>query len=140
MEYISKSLEETKEIAQKIAHKLNLGDVVTLTGELGSGKTTFTRYLVEALGISTRVQSPTFVIHRKYSNSEKIVNHFDLYRTASKEEIMDIGLLDCLTEAGAICIIEWPELIADILPEKTIAIKFDYLEEGQRKVYVQNLL
>lgn len=139
MEYVSKSLDDTKKIAQEIAQMLHIGGVVALTGELGSGKTTFTRYLVENLGISSRVQSPTFVIHRRYSGDTKAVNHFDFYRIASKEEILDTGLLESLNNSGEICIIEWPEMIADILPEKTIAIKFEYLEENSRKVYVQNL-
>src|SRR3990167_8191355 len=98
MDVLSRSTQETEELAKRLATQLKSGDVLALHGDLGSGKTTFTAYLVSALGIEKRVQSPTFVILRRYAaetdetaeniggslNGIKIVNHLDLYRVQSK--------------------------------------------------------
>jgi tRNA threonylcarbamoyladenosine biosynthesis protein TsaE len=113
--------------------------VIALYGDLGSGKTTFTRFLVRALGLNSRVQSPTFVIARKYSNSELTLNHIDLYRLGTKEEAMDIGMAEFLNDREAITVIEWPEIIEEILPEETIRINFSYTGENDRKISIQNL-
>ena len=92
-EFISNSTEETKSIAKEISKNLKTGDVLALYGDLGSGKTTFTSYLVHHLGIENRVQSPTFVIARRYSNEGSLVtvNHLDLYRLTSLDEVKDLG-------------------------------------------------
>lgn len=138
MDYISKSLEETKKIACEVASQISGGAVLALYGELGSGKTTFTRYLVEALGVVARVQSPTFVVHRKYLGDGKTINHIDLYRLHTHEEVMAIGLVELVSEKDSVTIIEWPELVAEQLPQETIVINFDYLGEEGRKIHVQN--
>lgn len=139
MEVSTKSTEETKELAFKIAKKISKGNVLALYGDLGSGKTTFTRYLTEALGLKSRVQSPTFVIARKYENGNTILNHIDLYRLSSIQEAKDIGIEEFLVNPKSITIIEWPELIEDLLPENTIRIYFEYVGENERKIKVQNL-
>ncbi|MBD3365953.1 tRNA (adenosine(37)-N6)-threonylcarbamoyltransferase complex ATPase subunit type 1 TsaE [candidate division WWE3 bacterium] len=150
MEAIVSSTKATKQLAKKIAEKLKPGDVLALYGDLGSGKTTFTRFLVEALGIKARVQSPTFIIARVYEDDNGAgkenflraitkVNHLDLYRLQSKPEVLDLGLLEYFKQPKSITLIEWPELAEDLLPEKTIEIKFEVLAENERKVNVQNL-
>lgn len=139
MEVSTKSTEETKELAFKIAKKISKGDVLALYGDLGSGKTTFTRYLTEALGLKSRVQSPTFVIARKYENGSTILNHIDLYRLSSIQEARDIGIEEFLGNPKSITIIEWPELIEDLLPENTIRISFEHVGENERKIKIQNL-
>jgi tRNA threonylcarbamoyladenosine biosynthesis protein TsaE len=140
MEITTNSTQATKKLAEQIAKKLNPGDVVALYGDLGSGKTTFTNFLVKALGVSARVQSPTFVIARKYEDSEsKIsVNHLDLYRITSPEELEDLGFTELFQEEDSITIIEWPELIESHLPKKTLKIKFEDTGETSRKIYVQD--
>ena len=135
MEKITVSTGETKEFATEIATKLKLGNVVALYGDLGSGKTTFTRYLVEALGSKSRVQSPTFVVARRYGN----INHVDLYRLTTEQEALDIGIEEMILDKNAITIIEWPEVIENIIPEKAIKIYFEYIDENTRKINVQNL-
>jgi tRNA threonylcarbamoyladenosine biosynthesis protein TsaE len=139
MEVSTHSTEETKKLAVKLAGKIKKGDVIALYGDLGSGKTTFTRFLTGALGLESRVQSPTFVIARKYSNDELTLNHIDLYRLGTKEEAMDIGMTEFLNDSDAITVIEWPEIIEDVLPERIIRINFSYTGENDRNISIQNL-
>lgn len=136
MEITLNSTEETKELAKQIATNLAVGDIIALYGDLGSGKTTFTRYLVEALGIKDRVQSPTFIVHRIYKGNDLKVNHFDLYRLTTKEDILDMGFEETLKEA-AITLVEWPQIIEDFFPkEKTKKMYFEYVDEDKRKVTI----
>jgi len=139
MEITTNSAEETCKLAQQIARKLHPGNVLALYGDLGSGKTTFTGFLVRALGLPVRVQSPTFVIARKYRGEKFIVNHLDLYRLTSKSELVDIGIEDYINNPDEITIIEWPEIAEAYLPEKTIRIYFEYIGENERKIKIQNL-
>lgn len=145
MEKSVTSLEETKKLAEQLAKTLESGDVLALWGDLGTGKTTFTRYLVEALGINARVQSPSFVIARKYEKTKKsghgieTVNHIDLYRLKETGEVADLGLEEYFQQSNGITIIEWPERAKDYLPKNKIDIKFKDIGRGKRKIYVQNL-
>lgn len=132
MEIITNSTEETREFAYQIAKKTKPGDTLALYGDLGSGKTTFVRFLVEALGLKNRVQSPTFVIIRKYGN----LNHIDLYRLTSEEEVKDLGLGEILNDRDSITVIEWPELTEEILPVNTKRIYFEYVDENIRKIKI----
>ena len=148
MEVISKTTSQTKELACQLAKKLKTGDVLALYGDLGSGKTTFTKYLVECLGFEARVQSPTFVIVRKYI-SRKVgeiadekspittVNHIDLYRLQSSDELEELDLQDLFTERNAITIVEWPEVAKDILPANTIWINFESVDEDTKKISLE---
>jgi len=142
MEVLSKSLNETENLVKQVAEKLLPGSVLALYGDLGSAKTTFTRLLVSALGITSRVQSPTFVIARIYSGGKgkiKKVNHLDLYRLTTKEELSDLGLKDYFNERDSITVIEWPKLVEEDLPKDTISIFFKYIDENTRRICVQNL-
>jgi len=132
MEIITNSTEETRKFAYQIAKKIKPGDILALYGDLGSGKTTFVRFLVEALGLKNRVQSPTFVIIRKYRN----LNHIDLYRLTSEEEVKDLGLGEILNDKDSITVIEWPELAEKILPVNTKRIYFEYVDENIRKIKI----
>jgi tRNA threonylcarbamoyladenosine biosynthesis protein TsaE len=141
METTTHSTEETKKVAEQLAETLKAGAVIALFGDLGVGKTTFTRYLVEALGFDSRVQSPTFVIARKYtSNNNKhvirVINHLDLYRLTSKEETEDLGLSEVFSEKDAITLVEWPELILDKLPKNFIKIEFIVTGENSRNIKI----
>jgi tRNA threonylcarbamoyladenosine biosynthesis protein TsaE len=139
MEVPTHSSQETKELAFKIANKISKGSVLARYGELGSGKTTFTRYLVEALGLKSRVQSPTFVIARRYVDGDMIFNHIDLYRLTSRQEAEEIGIEDYLNNKNCITVIEWPEIIEELLPLETIRIFFEHIDENGRKIKIQNL-
>lgn len=135
MESITKSTEETKKLAIELVKKTKKGSVLALYGDLGSGKTTFTRFFVEALGLKNRVQSPTFVVARKYG----YVNHVDLYRLTSEEEARDIGIEEMLVDKNMITLIEWPEIINNLLPEDSVKIYFEYIDENTRKIAIKNL-
>lgn len=142
MEILSSSTTDTKNLARRIAKVLKPQDVLALYGDLGTGKTIFTKFLVEALGLDSRVQSPTFVILRKYLGGKgkiKVVNHFDLYRITNTKEVFDLGLSEIFDEDNAISIIEWPKLIEEHLPKDAIKIRFDYVSENERKITIQNL-
>lgn len=115
-------IEQTKKLAEQLAKKLKKGDVIALVGELGTGKTTFTQYLLEALGVKDRVPSPTFIFERQYDlpSLETTAYHIDLYRAENKEIIRDLTL----DFDNQVTIIEWPELLKDLLPERTTWITF----------------
>jgi tRNA threonylcarbamoyladenosine biosynthesis protein TsaE len=144
MEITSHSTLETEGLAKQLASKIKAGSVIALYGELGAGKTTFTRYLVQSLGSTTRVQSPTFVIARRYMVKDspigiETINHLDLYRLKDLQEVLDLDLHQFITDGKAVTLIEWPEIAENVLPTKTIKIKFTNLDENTRQIYVENL-
>lgn len=138
-EFITKSSEETQKFAENMGKSLTIGDCVALHGDLGSGKTTFTQGLAKGLGISSHLSSPTFIIMRAYMINEKkrMFYHVDLYRTLDEKDAKGIGLDEILKSNNAIVVIEWPEKIASLLPEKTKHIYFEYLDETRRKIRIE---
>ncbi|MBN1162914.1 tRNA (adenosine(37)-N6)-threonylcarbamoyltransferase complex ATPase subunit type 1 TsaE [Patescibacteria group bacterium] len=143
MEVTTQNTKETNKLASKVAEKIKAGDVLALYGDLGSGKTTFVRFLVSALGFDARVQSPTFVIIRKYQGNNKVglkgVNHLDLFRFQFKEELETLDLSGVLKEKDEISIIEWPELAEDYFDKDTIKLYFEDLGGDKRKITIENL-
>lgn len=116
----SQSAEQTKEFAEKLAYKLKPGNVLCMYGDLGAGKTAFVQGLAKGMGISDYVSSPTFTIVNEY-DGETPLYHFDVYRISDSLEMFDIGFDEYINGDG-ICVIEWAELIEDILPEDRINI------------------
>lgn len=116
----SKSQEETKKIAKIFAKFLSKGDVVVLTGELGSGKTKFVEGFLEFFGLQDEISSPTFNIVNEYIGSQVNIYHFDVYRLEDSDEFYAIGGEEYF-EKG-ICLIEWGEIISDVLPKDCIHI------------------
>lgn len=139
VELISHSEEETKQIAMKIASKLNIGDVLVLTGDLGSGKTKFTEGILDYFGFSGEISSPTFTIVNEHTSDKINVYHFDVYRLEDSDEFLAIGG-DEYFEKG-ISIIEWGEIIEDVLPKNAIKIEFsrDLSHETDRVLKIYNL-
>lgn len=115
-------LKETEALAQSLAGKLQSGDVITLEGDLGAGKTTFTKALAKAFGVSGNVNSPTFTIMKEYSGRLPFY-HMDAYRIEDEDE--DLGLEEYF-DGGGVMIIEWPSMIAAQLPEARLDIKIVY--------------
>lgn len=123
------SLEETQSLAQKIADLLEPQDTITLEGDLGAGKTTFTQALAKALGISRTVNSPTFTIMKQYEGRLPL-NHLDVYRLADSDE--DLGW-DEIFYGDAVTVVEWAHLIEEDLPEERLAIEIYQIDEQKRK-------
>ena len=117
------SEKDTAKLAEDIAHSLKKGDVIALYGELGVGKTFFTKKLCSFLEVREIVSSPSYVLMNEYEGKFPIF-HLDLYRLNAAEEVLELGIHE-LFEKG-ILIIEWPEIAEDLLPRKTIKIKFKF--------------
>ncbi|MEX2116009.1 MAG: tRNA (adenosine(37)-N6)-threonylcarbamoyltransferase complex ATPase subunit type 1 TsaE [Bacteroidota bacterium] len=126
-QYRTRSTEETREVARQFAHTLQRGDVVALIGDLGAGKTQFVKGVCEALGVSSPVASPTFVLLHRYigkdtAGEELIIHHVDLYRVASSSEILDLGYEEIFFGDG-ICLVEWADRLGNLLPDKRIDVR-----------------
>lgn len=121
MEFISNSQEETESLGRRLANVLSPGAVVAFTGDLGAGKTAFTRGLARGLGISDRVTSPTFTIVNEYEGGRLPLFHFDMYRLGGSGELFDIGWEDYLARGG-VCAVEWSENVADALEEDAVRV------------------
>ena len=118
-EFVTNSPEETEKLGCRLGERLAPGAVVAFTGDLGAGKTAFTRGLARGLGISDRVTSPTFTIVNEYEGGRLPLFHFDMYRLGSADELFDIGWEDYLNRGG-VCAVEWSEHVREALDEKTI--------------------
>lgn len=118
MEYLSHSPEETEQLGELLGRTLRPGSVVAYRGDLGMGKTAFTRGLARGLGCTCRVTSPTFTIVNEYSGALPLF-HFDMYRLDSSDDLFDIGWEDYLSRGG-VCAVEWSERVEDALPDDTL--------------------
>ena len=121
MEYISRSEGETEALGARLAGLLSPGAVVSLYGDLGAGKTAFTRGIARGLGITGRVTSPTFTIVNEYEGGRLPLFHFDLYRLTSADELFDIGWEDFLRRGG-VCAVEWSENVGDALEPDAVFV------------------
>lgn len=137
----SLSEENTYDIAKDLAEKCKGGEVFSLDGDLGVGKTVFTKGFARGIGISEPITSPTFSIVNEYTGkSGKKLYHFDLYRLSSADELYDIGFYEYVNDDMAICLVEWGKLFKEELPEGTIAINIQKnLEKGldYRKIEIR---
>ena len=136
----SNSPDDTLEYGRKIAQILKTGDIVILSGELGAGKTKFVEGFLQYYNLQNEISSPTFNIVNEYTSEKAKIFHFDVYRLEDSDEFYAIGGEEYF-EKG-ICLIEWGEIIEDVLPEKYIQIKFkkDKYEDNKRtlKIFVNN--
>lgn len=131
---IIKNLKEVEVFAKKFSKLLVGGEVVLLSGDLGAGKTTFTKYVLKALGVKDEVTSPTFTIMKEYLTKKFNIYHFDMYRIAGGEEAREFGLEDYIYSKSKrnIVFIEWAENISDILVGNFIKIAINLDESGNR--------
>ena len=133
MELLSHSPEDTEDIGARLAEQLEPGAVVAFTGDLGAGKTAFTRGLARGLGIPDRITSPTFTIVNEYEGGRLPLFHFDMYRLGSADELFDIGWEDYLARGG-VCAVEWSENIADALEEDAVRVDIRRGASDQERV------
>ena len=133
MELLSHSPEDTEDIGARLAEQLEPGAVVAFTGDLGAGKTAFTRGLARGLGIPDRITSPTFTIVNEYEGGRLPLFHFDMYRLGSADELFDIGWEDYLRRGG-VCAVEWSENIADALEADAVWVDIRRGASDQERV------
>ncbi|MDD5955645.1 MAG: tRNA (adenosine(37)-N6)-threonylcarbamoyltransferase complex ATPase subunit type 1 TsaE [Lachnospiraceae bacterium] len=140
MTFESHSREETIKFAADMAAKAEPGEVFTLTGDLGVGKTVFAKGFAKGLGVTEPVTSPTFTIVQEYLSGRLPFYHFDVYRIGDPDEMEETGFYDYL-DRGGVVLIEWAELIEDILPSPRTAIKLEKDLDGDddyRLITVEN--
>ena len=135
MEYITHSPEETEKIGAALAQKLNAGTVIAYRGDLGAGKTAFTRGLARGLGYKESVTSPTYTIVNEYLGGRLPLFHFDMYRLGSADDLWDIGWEDYL-DRGGICAVEWSENVQEAM-EGAISVSIAKLDENTRRITIE---
>ena len=126
---------ETESVGQRLAEKLLPGTVIAFRGDLGAGKTAFTRGLARGLGSTDRVTSPTYTIVNEYLGGRMPLFHFDMYRLGSSDELFDIGWEDYL-ERGGVCAVEWSENVSDAM-DGALVITIEKTGEESRKITVE---
>lgn len=127
-----KNEEETKEFGLKIGQEAVPGQVIGLIGDLGTGKTTLTKYIARGLGVEENISSPTFMIVREYHGGRMPLYHFDVYRIGDPEELFDIGA-DEYFDGDGLCVVEWADMVMPQLPEDSMFICIEYgALEGER--------
>lgn len=141
MFYESNSWVETENIGKKMGEAVQSGDIIAFSGDLGAGKTAFTRGLARGLGISSPVTSPTFTIVHEYTEGRIPLFHFDLYRLSGEDDLFDLGFEEYFTRKG-VCVLEWSEIAGDLLEEMEGNIILVEIrrgeEESQRYITISN--
>ena len=135
MEIKIQSLESIHEAAREFIAAMGDNTVFALYGKMGAGKTTFVKALCEELGVSDVISSPTFAIVNEYRSDEtgELIYHFDFYRIKKLSEVYDKGYEDYFY-SGALCFIEWPELVEELLPGDAVKVTIEELEDGSRVI------
>jgi len=126
----SQSVDDTYYLARKFAQSISKGNVIALIGNLGTGKTTFTKGLAKALGILENVGSPTFKLVSEYVGTDSVLYHIDAYRLEGSKDFLNIGGEEYLTIEDGITVIEWADIIGDILDDDVIQVKFARIQNN----------
>lgn len=134
-EILIPSLDKIADAAQEFVAQMGHRRVFAFYGGMGAGKTTFIKALCQQLGVKDAVTSPTFAIVNEYGSDIGPIYHFDFYRIKNLAEVMDLGF-DDYAYSGHLCLMEWPELIEDLLPADTVSVHIEETENGMRKVTV----
>ena len=135
MEFITNSPEETERVGAALGAVLAPGSILAYEGDLGAGKTAFTRGLARGLGATEQVTSPTYTIVNEYLSGRMPLFHFDMYRLASADDLWDIGWEDYL-ERGGVCAVEWSENVAEAM-ENAITVRIEKLGEDTRRITIE---
>ena len=133
MEIIIKDIESIGTAARQFVNEIGSHKVFAFYGTMGAGKTTFIKAVCEVLGVKDVITSPTFAIVNEYESDNGPIFHFDFYRIKKLEEVYDMGYEDYFY-SGSLCLIEWPELIEELLPEDAVKVSITEQEDGSRKV------
>ncbi len=135
MQYITTSPEQTEALGERLGERLRGGEVIAYRGELGAGKTAFTRGLARGLGISVRVTSPTYTIVNEYGGGRLPLFHFDMYRLHDADDLFDIGWEDYL-ERGGVCAVEWSENVAEAM-DGAITVALEKCADDTRRITIE---
>ena len=135
MEYITNSPRETEAVAEKLAQLLCPGTVIAYRGDLGAGKTAFTRGLARGLGCQDMVTSPTYTIVKEYLSGRMPLFHFDMYRLRSADDLWDIGWEDYL-DRGGVCAVEWSENVEEAL-DHFILVNIEKIDDESRRITIE---
>ena len=135
MEFITNSPEETEALGAALGKRLPAGTVIAYRGDLGAGKTAFTRGLARGLGCTEQVTSPTYTIVNEYLGGRLPLFHFDMYRLTSSDDLWDIGWEDYLDRSG-ICAVEWSENVAEAM-DGAITVSIEKLDEQARRITIE---
>jgi tRNA threonylcarbamoyladenosine biosynthesis protein TsaE len=133
MEITISNLDNIREAARQFIDNMDSRKVFAFYGKMGAGKTTFIKAICEELGVDDVITSPTFAIINEYSGKDDTIYHFDFYRIKKLEEVYDMGYEDYFY-SGALCFIEWPELIEEVLPEDAVKVQITEKEDGTRAI------
>ncbi|MGI6721525.1 MAG: tRNA (adenosine(37)-N6)-threonylcarbamoyltransferase complex ATPase subunit type 1 TsaE [Anaerovoracaceae bacterium] len=133
-ELVMKNEEDTRAFAARLAGEAEPGQVIALIGDLGTGKTTLTRYIARELGIRENITSPTFTIIREYKSGRLPLYHFDVYRVSDPDELFEIGYEEYFYGDG-LCIVEWADLIEELLPPDARRIYMEYGSGENERIY-----
>lgn len=125
---------ETKRFGVELGKSLEQGDVVALIGDLGTGKTALTKYIAQGMGIQDLITSPTFTIVQEYHSGKLPLYHFDVYRIGDLEEMFELGYEEYFYGQG-VCVIEWADLIQELLPENVKTIEIQYGQREGERIY-----
>ena len=135
MTFHTYTAEQTEALGQALGQRLQGGEIIAYEGDLGAGKTAFTRGLALGLGISMRVTSPTYTVVNEYNGGRLELFHFDMYRLGSSEELFDIGWEDYLLRGG-VCAVEWSENVSDAM-EDAITVRIEKASEEERIITIE---
>ena len=135
MQFITKSPEETERLGERLGRTLHGGEVIAYLGDLGAGKTAFTRGLARGLDIPMRVTSLTYTIVNEYTDGRLPLFHFDMYRLGSSDELFDIGWEDYLLRGG-VCAVEWSENVRDAM-ENAITVAIEKTDDETRRITIE---
>lgn len=135
MQITTHSADETQALGQKLASRLAPGDVIAYFGDLGAGKTAFTRGLAQGLGITDPVTSPTYTIVNEYLSGRLPLFHFDMYRLSSADDLFDIGWEDYL-QRGGVCAVEWSENVQEAL-ESAVTVRIEKRSDETREITIE---
>ena len=140
MEIKINSLDNIREAAKHFIAAMEDNTVFAFYGKMGAGKTTFIKAICEELGVTDVINSPTFAIVNEYRSDEtgELIYHFDFYRIKKLDEVYDMGYEDYFY-SGALCFIEWPELVEEVLPGDTVKVTIEEVEDGTRSVRLESI-
>ena len=130
------SVEETWEIAKRLASNLKPGSILRLEGDLGAGKTTFVQGLAAAMGVKGRVNSPTFCLVQEHRGCEAFLVHMDLYRLRDEDDVLSIGWEDYLA-SGAVLAVEWPDRAGSLIPSDAFVVRITIPADGEEKRLIE---